>query len=317
MRQHFKLNQFQRRLAAWTLGIFLLAAITAVAVFILPCLNDPSPGFNERRGRLVQARETGRQELGNTALSEMTLVSSSGLEVEISVRVPIPIDSPAPLAILLGGHRTGRDAARLVVDTRGVVVAAISYPYRGNPASRGLSLLAQIPQMQQAILDTPPAVLLALDYLLEQSYVDSERVELIGVSLGAFLVSVPGALDSRIGRVWLVHGAGKPAEVLARRLEDHIGFPLARRWAGQVLALLIRGDYLKPERWVGQISPRPVVVVNSRNDEALTASSIESLHRAVRQPAEIIWTEGQHVLPARRQAVEQIAKLVLDRIAPE
>jgi dienelactone hydrolase len=266
---------------------------------------------------LVGALETGRLNLGSSVLTEVSLVSTSGLEVEIAVRIPNDIDSRSTLAILLGGYRTGRDAARFVADTRGVIVAALSYPYRGDQPSRGLSLIADIPNIQQAILDTPPAVFLALDYLLGQPYVDPERVELIGVSLGAFLASVPGVLDSRVRRVWLIHGAGKPAEVLAHRLKEHIPFTPARSLAGQILAFLGRSHHLEPERWVGRIAPRPVIVVNARNDEALTASSIESLHRAVRQPAEIIWTEGYHVLPGRREIVAQITELVLARLAPE
>jgi hypothetical protein len=266
---------------------------------------------------LVEANETHRLDLGSTVLSELTLVSSTGLNLDISVRVPASIDSPSPLVILLGGYRTGRDAARLVTDTRGVVVAALSYPYRGELAPRGIALLTHIPKIQRAILDTPPAVLLALDYLLEQPYIDSEKLELAGVSLGAFFVSVPGALDARIKRVWLVHGAGKPAEVLAHRLQDHISWAPARSLTGRILGLVSYSHYLEPERWVGRIAPRPVIVVNARDDEALTPSSIESLHRAVRQPAEIIWTEGLHVLPNRRDTVEQIANLILDRLSRE
>lgn len=313
--QRFKCKRIGQRVAAWTLGILLLATVSFFAVLLLPCLEDPSPGFLERRGTLVEARETLRLNLGHTVLTELRLVSSSGLEVEISLRIPTDTDTPSPLVILLGGYRTGRDAARLVVDTRGVVVAALSYPYRGNPATGGLALLARIPDIQRAILDTPPAVLLTVDYLLKQPYVDPERIHLIGVSLGAFFVSVPAVLDPRIRRVWLIHGGGKPAEVLAHRLEGRIPLAPVRHAAGRILALMSYSRYLEPERWVGRIAPRPVILVNARDDDQLTASSIESLHRAVREPAEIVWTEGEHVLPTDRETVERITGLILERLA--
>ena len=293
-----------------------VSTASLAGLFVLPCLKDPTAGFEERRGILVEVRETRRLELGSTALTELTLTSSSGLEVEMAVRVPLHVDSRLPLVVLLGGYRTGRDAARLLSYETGMVLAAVSYPYRGD-SSRGLALLAQVPRIQQAIVDTPPAVFLAIDYLLAQPYVDTEHVELIGVSLGAFLVSVAGALDTRITRVWLIHGAGKPAEVLAHRLEAQISFAPARRFAGRTLALLCFSHYLEPERWVGRIAPRPVVVVNARYDEALTPASIESLHEALRQPYEIIWTEGQHVLPTRRDTIDHIAELVLSRLGRE
>lgn len=306
------------RLAGWTLGLFVMLTISLCLYLLWPCLTDPTPGFDQRRGVLVEARETDRMDLGNTILTEVRLASSSGLVVEIAVRVPKEMDTRLlPLVVLLGGHRTGRDAARLVGDTSGVVVAALSYPYWGDPVGRGLLQLTSIPRIQQAILDTPPAVLLAIDYLLGKPYVDSERVELVGVSLGAFIVSVPGALDPRISRVWLIHGAGKPPEVLTHRLKEYIDWATARRLAGYALGFLSCSHYLQPERWVGRIAPRPVIVVNARNDQELPSSSVASLHQAVCQPAEIIWTEGQHVLPTRRETVEKIADLVLERLARE
>jgi hypothetical protein len=227
------------------------------------------------------------------------------------------MESRLPLVVLLGGHRTGRDAVRLVEDTGEVVLAALSYPFRGNLTNQGPTLLTQIPAVQRAILDTPPAVLLAIDFLLEEPFVDPERVELVGVSLGAFLVSIPGALDSRISRVWLIHGAGNPSEVLTHRLAGYVDWEPARRLAGHTLAFLSCSHYLKPELWVGRIDPRPVVVVNARNDRELPSSSIRSLHQAVEQPAEIIWTEGPHILPTRRETIGRITDLVLERLAQE
>jgi hypothetical protein len=171
--------------------------------------------------------------------------------------------------------------------------------------------------MQRALLDTTPAVLLALDHLLRQSYVDSDRVELVGVSLGAFLAAIPGALDDRIRRVWLVHGAGNPAEVLTHRLRDHISNTWLRRTAGNLVAWLSCSRYLRPELWVGRIAPRPVIVVSSRHDESIPASSVAALHLSLGQPSEIVWMEGPHVEPNRRMIVRQIADLILERLARE
>jgi dienelactone hydrolase len=70
-----------------------------------------------------------------------------------------------------------------------------------------------------------PAILLAVDYLLEQPYIDANRLELAGVSLGAFLVSPAAVLDERIRRVWIVHGAGNPAQVIEYELRDNVRAP--------------------------------------------------------------------------------------------
>ncbi len=113
------------------LGILLLL-MTTLAFIVLPVLPDPEPGYLTRKGQLVAAEETARWREGRDEYRELRLRSSSGLEVELSLRVPLDSPAPRPAILLLGGRRTGRDAVKLIEDTRGVAVAAISYPWKGN-----------------------------------------------------------------------------------------------------------------------------------------------------------------------------------------
>jgi len=75
--------------------------------------------------------------------------------------------------------------------------------------------------------------------------------------------------------------------------------------------------HLGPEQWVGRISPRPVIIINARQDPSFPASSIEALHKAANEPYEIIWTEGTHIMPGRVEIVESISSLVLERVAKD
>jgi dienelactone hydrolase len=159
--------------------------------------------------------------------------------------------------------------------------------------------------------------MLAMDYLAQQPYVDATRVELVGGSLGAFLVSVPGALDPRFHRVWLIHGAGDPRGVFAHLLTPYIGFGPLRELTAQLLAAITASHHLRPEKWVGRIAPRPVIVVNARGDESLPAASVAALHQALPENSEIIWTEGPHVRPGRKTVVEGLVALVAERAGRE
>jgi hypothetical protein len=297
--------------------VIVIAALVILAILIAPVLPDPTPGFDDRKGRLAEARITASWPEGDSVVREIDLISSSGLQVELTVREPADAGSPLPLVILLGGRRTGRDAALLVEDVQGVILAALSYPYRGDPDAGLPTMLLDLPKMQRALMDTPPAVLLGLDYLLEQPNVDPERVELVGVSLGAFIVAVPGAMDERFRRVWIIHGAGEPRTVLEHVLEDEIPFGPARRTVARLLAVLSCSHHLRPERWVGRIAPRPVVVVNSSGDDTFPRSSIEALHGALGESSEIIWMPGRHVHPRRTEIIQMIADVVLTRLKTE
>jgi len=309
-------KRFRRiaRLALFALGVGRVGFLALLSWLLIPAIPDPPPDFISRKARLVAVSETYRARLGETTLIELMLRSSSGLEVALALRVPLTASEPRPLVLLLGGYRTGRDAARLFPDTKGAVIAAMSYPNTDNIDGQGLGLLLDLPEMRRALVDTTPAVLLVLDYLLDQEYVDAGHVDLVGVSLGAFLVSIPGALDSRVGRVWLVHGGGDPASVLDHQLRDNIAWPPLRHVAAEFLAAVLCVQHLKPERWVGDISPRPVIIVNARDDEALHSASIAALHAAVRDPVEILWTEGPHVMPGRREIVDELTRMILSEV---
>ena len=51
-----------------------------------------------------------------------------------------------------------------------------------------------MPAIRGAIFDTPPALMLAADYLLGQPDADPRRLEVVGVSLGAPFAILAGAL---------------------------------------------------------------------------------------------------------------------------
>ncbi len=304
-----------RRFLKWTVIIVLLPPVVIIGIYLYPVIRDPEPGFWLRKGELRTSKPTRQWQQGTEHYEELTLTSSSGLVVEITVRRPQQVSGPLPLLVLLGGYGTGRHAAELLTESYPVIVASLSYPYDGDRHMDGVDLLLNIPPMQQALLDITPAVLLTLDYLLTQPNVDATQVELVGVSLGALFVAIPGAIDTRFTRVWLVQGAGDPHAVFDDRLKKDIASPWWRDKVAGLIALLGNVHHLAPEHWVGRIAPRPVVAINSRGDVAFPPRSVAVLHAAMSEPREIIWLEGEHVRPSRQNVVQQLSELVISRIA--
>lgn len=294
-----------------TLGLILLC----LAFALVPVIPDPTLHYTDRKGQLLEVQQTAQWQDRNSIYTELTLVSDSGLRVDLTTRIPTAITSPRPLVLLLGGRRTGRDAVKLVTDTHDVALAAISYPFAGDPGAKGLALITDLYDIQQAIRDTAPALMLAVDYLATQPQIDPKRIELAGVSLGAFFVSVPGALDQRFRRVWLIHGAGEPARVLGKGSERYFSSTTLCYLSGKLLAAMTLSHHLAPEQWIGRISPRPVVIINARQDPSFPVGSISALHNAAKEPYEIIWTEGEHIMPSRMEIVEALSSLVLRRVA--
>ena len=299
------------RIVALILGVFVLAAGAGVARL----LRDPMPLFVARRSQLATVSEEPPVVEAGYRLTSVRLVATSGLALNLLVRraVADSAESRLPLAVILGGHYTGREAARMLGETRGVIVAALSYPYDGNPRPDALTFLRDIPRIRGAFLDTPPAIMIALDYLLRRADVDTTSVEAIGVSLGAPFVCIAGALDSRFTRVWALHGSGGSYTPLKANMRKAIPFGPLRAVAAGVANVIIDGPRLDPVRWVPRISPRPFVMVNAEGDERLPRAAIEALYASAREPKELLWMPGRHV-HADRETIEQLVAIVMNRV---
>jgi dienelactone hydrolase len=302
------------RIVLW--GVLALCVIVPACLVwsILPDLSDPSDEFYQRKGLIQSIDIESEWQQGNSVFRHITLQSNSGLKVKMTTRFPQQATAQGhPLVLILGGKRTGRDAIHQVSQQLPIVLAAISYPGRDNWVVEGVKRF-DVRQYQQTERDTTPAVLLALDYLLAQSFVDKQQVELVGVSLGAFFVSMPAALDKRVTRTWLVHGAGEPEKVIAHRLKGRIESDVLRRLVAWASARLLAVESFRPENWLSRISPRKLVFINARDDEQLPLTSVEALHRSASQPYEVIWTEGQHIDTGHAEVVQNLVNLIMDRV---
>jgi len=269
--------------------------------------------FAERRGNSHSAG-TGpwQAESGGFISQTVTVQADTGLEVNLRVLRPAGLEGPLPLVVVLGGHRTGRDAVDLIGAPGPMVVAALDYPYDGPERPRGIrQSLAMVPAARRGLRDTPPAVRLALDWLAIQPWVDPARVELMGVSLGVPLATTVTAADERISRLWLVHGSGDNRRWIAHNIGSRVKLAPLREGGAWLLYLLARGPAFDAGTLVGLVAPRPVVIIGARDDERLPEPMVEALYAAAGEPKALLWTEGGHVdrRPENVQQVLDIARL--------
>lgn len=300
-----------RRVAAVVTAVLLAGGMIGAAWL----LRDPTPGMLERRSSLVHVAEGDVLESDSHTVQVVRLRAASGLTVDLTVKRHVA-DSVGryPLALILGGHRTGKDAVRLLENTRGVVATAVSYPYTGDPRPYAAQLARDIPRIRRAFLDTPPALMLALDYLLAREDVDASRAEAVGVSLGAPFIVIASALDPRITRIWVVHGSGGSFAPLQHNMREHIPFAPLRYAAAGLTNLIISGPRLAPERWVGKAGNRGFVMINALDDQRMPPAAVQSLFAAAGEPKEMIWMPGGHVRSVT-EAVKPLVDTVMARIA--
>jgi predicted alpha/beta hydrolase len=295
----------------------IVTVITSLLVVAgtLVLLRDPRPRIRERRSGIASVAHGTSSIENGYRLTPIRLTATSGLTVDLLLRRAVDDSGRRlPLAVILGGHRTGRRSAQMVGNTRGVLVAAMAYPFTGNSRPDALTFLREIRLIRGAFLDTPPAIMLALDYLLSRPDVDASRVEAVGVSLGAPFVCIAGALDDRFTRVWAIHGSAgsyAPLEVNMRRT---IAFAPLRIPAAAIANILISGPRLDPARWVGEIAPRPFVMVSAQDDERMPRASVDALYRSAREPKELIWMAGSHV-HGDSATITALVEIVMSRVS--
>jgi fermentation-respiration switch protein FrsA (DUF1100 family) len=293
-------------------GLILLAAISLYVIVLAIPRHDY---FVDRVGTIkhVQHDVTGSTPTINETLH---LRSSTGLEVDMRVRRPNNSEhQKLPVLLAIGGHRTGKDAVDLVDEPRDFAFAAIDYPYSGNSSPDGfLQSAVAAPKIQRAFLDTPPALMLALNWLVEQPWVDQDRIELVGASLGVPFAAVAGAIDIRFTRVWLLHGGADNLSWVEHAGRKHIDNPTLRNLAARTALLLVYGNSFTTANWAKMIAPRPLVIVSACDDDYVPREAQEPwIEFSESESVDLIWTRGLHIGPGRHAELQQLLDIVLDR----
>jgi len=291
--------------------LIFVVSISLALVWLRWESSRPRDDYFEKRQGLVEtvAIESSITRYGQLSES-VRLTSDSGLRVSFRILREEGARGPQPMLIVLGGHRTGMDAVDLFGDVSGRTIVGVDYPYDGPEKAKGAIAIAKaIPLARQAFLDTVPAVSLVLDWLLEQGWVDRQRVILVGASLGVPFAATVASRDQRVTGLILVHGAADnrawmEAQV-ARRIEtEFLHYPLST-----VLNWLAYGPVFDTSKHVATISPRPVLIIGAREDERTPAGQSELLFEAAGNPRRLRFTEGQHIQPNRKGIIDELLRI--------
>jgi fermentation-respiration switch protein FrsA (DUF1100 family) len=302
----------KKRLVA-IVGLLLFAVVGFYCVELAIPKHDY---FIERVGSLYKVDQSST--VTETAVSEsVQLESSTGLKVDMRVvRPAVATSEPLPLVLLLGGHGTGKNAVDLVGEPQDIAYAAIDYPYTGSQSLDGIvESLGAAPKIQKAFIDTPPALSLALSWALKQAWVDSSRIELVGVSLGVPFTAAAGATDARFTRVWLLHGGIDNASWVAHAGRKNIDNETLRRVAARAALFFVYGNSFNTEHWMREIAPRPLIIVAACNDDYVPPEALRPLAGlSPNVDIEVIWTTGLHIGPRRTHELQQLMDIVTGRI---
>lgn len=308
-----------RRLPRWLKVVAgLVAGLTALLVTLAGlAIHQGSPtSLLARKGYITSATLTPAGEDSTSLVHELTVRSSTGLEVRALLRLPRASKPPYPAAVVVGGIKRGRKvvtAPGLDAIARRAIVVSPDYPLHPRRSSwEGLNFLSTVWHLRPATLDMLADVLLLLDYLESRPDVERQRIFLVGGSMGALFVTVAGGVDPRPAAVIALYGGARLGPLIAHTLEHPAQETSYSHWrallAGHALAWLVTP--LDPARYAAGISPRPFLMLNGSADSLVPESSVLALYEAARPPKELIWVKSEHVQPSEAQLLQELSGIV-------
>jgi len=120
----------------------------------------------------------------------------------------------------------------------------------------------------------------AVDFIQTRDELDHERIGYMGISLGGIIGTVFCGIDQRVKVPVIVLAGGNMnlmfgMDALSEDTKDYLSI-------------------IDPVNFVGMISPRPLLMINARNDDVIPPLTSKLLFKAAKKPREIIWYPTKH-----------------------
>lgn len=296
------------RILLWTLWTVaaLLVAATGLVFFLR---GDKTEVFYATRGTYRGARILAASD-GPVSRTRLVALLSDGSDggravATAYVRTPRRLAPGYRILLTYAGEKTGQQILGLIPERPDLVLVAVQYPFE-RPRSPG-EYFAGPYRLRQAVFRAVAGGMLALSYLQETEGLSLDRVTVLGVSLGSPFGVLHGALDPRVGTVLLVHGGGEIPATL-RGYERRRGrFLRGELFAGTAAVLV---DSFAPERYIGRIAPRRLVMVSSRRDKYFSVAGVERLFARAGEPKTLLWTDTEHVGAKKTAIVRELVDLI-------
>lgn len=168
----------------------------------------------------------------------------------------------------------------------------------GQGAQQGDSNPDPVAQMIGNTTQTVVNLRRAIDYLQTRPDINSSRIGLVGISLGAMMGTVLAGVDNRVAALALISGGGDMGGILES--EAAAGVSIGGQYAPLIQAAgkqMVEQQLacIDPLNFVGDIAPRPLLMEEGRTDTIIAPQFAKELFAAAGDPKQIDWYDAGHV----------------------
>ena len=305
------------------LGLALLMALAVPTSWAQPEWDKLQAAYAYDHSLPLDAVADESTDLGAYTSQNVRFKSLNDQTVPCTVCKPKNVSKPPVILSLhgLGGSR--QDIVRVAAPflcPLGIAIVGIDAQFHGVRKIQGQDILSggvdhTVAGFKQTIIDNMRAV----DYIRTRDDLDSDRVVLLGASMGGIMGAIVTALDTRIKAACLVVGGGDLITLFtSTQISD------ADRMRQAIGDIQTARDVLtpvEPLNFVAHIAPRPLYMINGRTDRIVPPACGQALFDAAGEPKNIVWYESGnmmgHVPPLDVLFKQITAFLTNQRMMPE
>lgn len=246
------------------------------------------------------------QKLGAVKFLRFSYASTNGQRVPALLFTPPGASAahPAPCLILLhglGGSKEMMSGMALDAARHGYASLAIDEYGQGERGPLHTPQGEQAEALALTVRQTAVDVRRGIDYLATRPDINTKRVGLAGISLGAIIGTVASGVEPRIKAAVLISGGGDWGLIL-KTLSSRSAVVGGRDTSAfKKIDFAALNVLLAPEdplTFAPHIAPRPILMLGGRQDTTIVPQAQTELFDAARQPKQIVWyPQFGHVPP--------------------
>ena len=246
------------------------------------------------------------QAIGTTKFLRFSYLSTNNQRVPALLFTPQKASASHPVPCLvilhgLGGNKEIMAGMALFAAKAGYASLVIDEYGQGERGPLKTVPGEQAQELATTVSQTTVDVRRGLDYLAMRPEIDSKRIGLAGVSLGAIIGTVASGVDTRIKAAVLISGGGDWGLILKTlsSRDATVGGHSTSAFKSvnwQSLSVLLAPE--DPLTFAAHIAPRPILMLGGRKDTTIVPQAQSELFDAAQQPKQIVWyPQYGHVPP--------------------